>query len=235
VDDRPGTTRDPIDVEIKYGEHRYIVVDTAGIRRKAKIEEDVESASVMRALRTAGRGDIVILMSDFSGSFADQDQRLLSLCVDRGGAVVVGLNKTDLLSATERKEKIAEVKRALHFATWVTVVPLSAKTGRGVKELMQTVAKVYAQYTQRVGTATLNKFFASVLERTPPPTHGGKAPRLYYITQAETAPPTFVVMSSNAAAIKESYKRFVQNQLREHFDFDAVPIRVRFRDRRKSK
>ncbi len=232
VDDRPGTTRDPIDVSITYDDKAYTLVDTAGVRRKSKVTEAVELASVMRALRIIQRSDIVILMVDAKEGLSDQDARLLSLAVARKRAIIVGLNKMDLLDKREREKSLEQAKTALHFAPWVPLVPLSAKSGRGLPQLMKQVDDAYDEYTRRVPTAALNRFFAEVLERHPPPTRGGKAPRLLYVTQAQTRPPLFVAMCSAPDALAESYKRFVVNKLREAFGFSSVPLVVRYRDRR---
>ncbi len=233
VDDRPGTTRDPIDVELEYSGKNYLLVDTAGVRRRSKVREAVEVASVIRSLRTIERSDIIILMLDATEGLTDQDARLLSLSTDRRRAIVVGLNKTDLLDKRQRQAALEQAKTALHFAPWVPVVELSAKTGRGLPQLMKHVDKAFAEFTRRIKTSDLNRFFAEVLERHPPPTRGGKAPRLMYVTQAETRPPVFVAMCSHADSLADSYRRFVANQLREAFGFESIPLAVRFRSRRR--
>ncbi len=234
VDHRPGTTRDPIDSPIEYGGHKYVLVDTAGIRRRSKVDRGVEAASVMRAIRAVGRADVVVLMNDATEGIAEQDQRLLSLCAERGRAIVIGLNKMDLYATNkERKEAAARARDELHFARWAPIVPVSAKTGKGVGELMKTVWQAADEFKRRVTTGELNRFFEDVLERQPPPTSGGRAPRIYYITQAGTEPPVFVAMSNAPDSIKESYQRFVVNQIRKRFGFECVPIVVRYRHRNK--
>ncbi len=236
VDSRPGTTRDPIDTRVSVDGRDYILVDTAGIRRKAKVSEDVELASVMRALRIMERVDVVVLMCDADTGLAEQDQRLLGLCRQRGRGVVVGLNKLDLLKDRDARKKAEEhTEDELHFARWAPTQFLSAKTGRGVVALMRRVGVVYDDFHKRIPTGQLNRFFANVLEKKPPPTSGGKAPRLYYITQATTAPPGFVIIASSADHVRESYRRFVSNQLRKEFGFEGVPFRLYFRDRKRKK
>ena len=233
VDHRPGTTRDPIDVKLRYGGSNYLVIDTAGIRRKSRIHEDVEGASVIRALRIMERAEVVVLMVDATLGIAEQDARLLGLAADRKRAIIVGMNKMDLLTATEKKKVIFEAKTALHFATWASIFEISAKTGRGVKNMMAKVDSAAVQFRKRVPTAQLNRFFEEILATHPPPTEGGKAPRLYYITQAETAPPLFVVQASHDKNIKTSYKRYVQNQIRKAFEFDSIPVAVKYKPRRR--
>lgn len=233
VDHRPGTTRDPIDARITFGDQQYIFVDTAGVRRRSKIKEEIESASVMRAIRVIERSDIVVLMCDGTEPISDQDTRLLALATERGRAVIVGLNKSDLLTKSEEAQALEKAKETLHFAPWIPIVRLSAMKGRGLKALMTRVDQSYSEFSRRITTSQLNRFFEEVLERRSPPTRGGKAPRLYYVTQAQTKPPLFVAMSNLPDLIDESYKRFMVNQLRDAFGFQSVPIRLSFRARRR--
>ena len=233
VDDRPGTTVDPVDTRIELAGRPCVVVDTAGIRRRSRVDEGVESASVMRAIRAVGRADVVVLLCDGTQSVAEQDARLLGLCASRGRAVIVGLSKSDLLDRTAKKKALSDARDALHFAPWAPVVLVSARTGEGVRDLEGAILRAYRSFRHRVPTAELNRFFGDVLERNPPPTHGGKAPRLYYVTQAEAGPPVFVVMCNAAESVKASYRRFVANQIRKTFDFEAVPVIVHFRGRAK--
>ena len=233
VDDRPGTTRDPIDGQVEFDGRSYVFVDTAGVRRKSKVREAIESASIMRSIRSIDRADVVVLMCDGSETIAEQDARLLSLANERGKALIVGLNKMDLLSHAQQQQQLTRAREALHFVPWVPIAALSAKTGRGTRKLLKLIDQAYEQYGRRIPTAELNRFFAEVLERKPPPTQSGKAPRLYYVTQAQTNPPVFVAMCSAPEAINESYRRFVVNQLRAAFGFDSIPIAVRYRARRR--
>jgi GTP-binding protein len=231
VDPRPGTTVDPVDTRIEISGQPCILVDTAGVRRKAKVDDGVEAASVMRAIRAIGRADVVVLLCDATLPVAEQDARLLGLAADRGRAVLIGLSKSDLLDEGARKNAPQAARDSLHFAPWAKTVLLSARTGEGVTELEGAILKAFAAFHHRVPTGELNRFFRDVLERTPPPTHGGKAPRIYYVTQAEVAPPVFVVMCNAPDAVKASYQRFVANQIRKSFGFDYVPVIVHFRGR----
>jgi GTPase len=233
VDDRPGTTRDPVDARIDYKGQPYMVVDTAGIRRRSKVETGIESASVMQSLRAISRADVVALLCDASEGLAEQDARLLGLVSDRARPIVVGMNKMDLLDAGQRKRAIEEAKSQLHFAPWAPIVPFSNKTGEGVNQLMTAVRRAYTEYTTRVPTAMLNKFLQTVVEQKPPPS-GNRPPRLYFMTQAQAAPPVFVIMCSNAEEIKDSYRRFLANQIRQTFNFENVPVVVRYKNRRRS-
>jgi GTP-binding protein len=224
---------DPVDTRVELAGKACILVDTAGIRRRSRVDTAVESASVMRAIRAVGRADVIVLLCDGTQGVAEQDARLLGLAAGRGRAVIVGISKSDLLDAAAKKKALSDARDALHFAPWAPLELVSARTGEGVRELERAIWRAHRSFTQRVPTAELNRFFAEVLEANPPPTHGGKAPRLYYVTQAEAGPPVFVVMCNAADAVKTSYRRFVANQIRKAFDFEAVPVIVHFRGRAK--
>ncbi len=233
VDERPGTTRDSLDAKVTYDGKALWLVDTAGIRRKARVEEKVELLSVMQALKAIERAKIVVLLCDAKEGVAEQDARLLGLCMDRRRAIIVGLNKIDLLSGEERKKARQGAEDALTFARFAPIMELSAKTGHGVSELVTKASQISREWDRRIPTAELNRFFKEVIERQPPPTDGGRAPRIFYVTQAESSPPLFIAMSSGAANIKPSYQRFVVNQIRKSFGFEGVPIQVRYKERAK--
>ena len=238
VDSVPGTTRDPIDTVVERDNKKLLIIDTAGIRRKAKVEkrdDAVEAMSVMAAVRTMERAEVVVLLCDADEGVSEQDAKILGLAVDRGAGIVIGLNKVDLLDEKQKKKAIEAARDKLSFAPWAPVVSLSAKTGRGVSTLFETITKVAATYRKRVATGELNRFFEQVLANRAPPTSGGKAPRLFFITQAETAPPLFVVIASDPAAIHFSYQRYVVNQLRKAFGLEGVPVRVKYIERRRRK
>jgi GTP-binding protein len=238
VDSEPGTTRDPIDTLVVRGDKRYLLVDTAGIRRKAKVTKEhdvVEGVSVLHAIRAMETAEIVVLMCDAAEGVAEQDAKILGLAEDRGRALIIALNKSDLLE--KDKKTVAKVDEAtrdkLSFTPWAPLIHVSAKTGRGMQNLFETIDKVAVAYRSRVGTGELNRFFETVLETHPPPTHGGRAPRLFFITQAESSPPLFVIIASDPTKLHFSYRRYVVNQLRDHFGFEGVPVRVKYKERRR--
>jgi GTP-binding protein len=233
VDDRPVTTRDALDARLTYDGKPLWVVDTAGIRRKSRVEEKVELLSVMQALKAVERAKIAIVLCDATEGVAEQDARLLGLCVDRNRGIIVGLNKMDLLSREDQKKAYQQAEDSLGFAKFAPIMGLSAKTGRGVSELVSKATFIAREWERRVPTAELNRFFRDVIERQPPPTDGGRAPRIFYITQAESSPPTFVAMCSGAVNIKASYQRFITNQIRKVFNFEGVPIQVHYREKTK--
>ncbi|MBX3186865.1 MAG: ribosome biogenesis GTPase Der [Labilithrix sp.] len=238
VDARPGTTRDAIDALVEREGKRYIFVDTAGLRRKGKVTkayDQIEFASVHSAVKAMERSSVVVLLCDAQEGVAEQDAKILGLAADRGRAMIIALNKTDLLSKAELAKAETAAREKISFAPFVSIVHTSAKTGRGLGELFTKIGEVSDAFHARIGTGELNRFFEQVLDTRPPPTMGGRAPRLYYITQAETSPPVFVVIASSPDSVHFSYQRFVVNQLRQHFGFEGVPIRVVYRERRRGR
>jgi len=241
VDDRPGTTRDSIDAVVtrktETGERRYVFIDTAGIRKKGRVtkaDDAVESLSVLQAVRSIERAHVVVLMVDAHEGVAEQDAKIMGLAEERGRGMIIALNKSDLLTKETSKKAEELARDKISFAPFAPVVRLSAKTGRGVPGLMTAIDQVRDAFKKRVGTGELNRFFAEVLELRPPPTMGAKAPRLYYITQAEHSPPKFIIISNAPDNLHFSYQRFVINQLRNRFGFEGVPIRVFYKAKRRT-
>jgi GTP-binding protein len=233
VDARPGTTVDPIDTLLERDGKRYVLIDTAGIRRKRGIEETVESIAVMKAIRSIERADVVVLMIDAAGGAAEQDARLAGLIVERGRGLVIGLNKMDLLDERGRKEAMTTAREVFAFAPWARIVGISAKTGRSLGELFEHVEIARASRAKRVPTSEMNRFFEEVLGHHPPPTQGGRPVRLYYVTQAETHPPRFVVVTNEPQAVHFSYQRYVVNAIRERFGFEGTPVRVTYKQKQR--
>lgn len=235
VDNRPGTTRDPVDSTIIYKGQKFRVVDTAGIRRKSRVAAGVESHSVIRSIRVINQAEVIVLLNDVTEGVSDQDANLLGLCTERGRAIVVGLNKVDLLGQAEIKKAKEDAAHSLHFATWTPIVPMSAKSGHGIGQLMKEVVLAGQRMKKRVSTSEINRFFERIIVEHPPPTRAGKAPRIYYLTQASVNPPTFVAFCSSPENIAESYKRFIINRIRKEFDYEAVPVRLYFRGKDRDK
>jgi len=236
VDERPGTTRDPVDITVERDGRSMILVDTAGIRRKGKVTKEadaLEGASVFQAIRAMERCDVAVLLCDGAAGIAEQDAKILGLAVDRGRAIIIAVNKIDLLDAKARKGLEEQARDKLSFVPWAPVVPISAKTGRGVGPLLTTVQQAFDSFRSRVSTGQLNRFFEKVLTTHPPPTMGNRAPRLFFVTQVETAPPHFVVMTNEPEHIHFSYQRYLTNQLRKAFGFDGIPLRISYKKRRR--
>ncbi len=236
VDSRPGTTRDAIDALVTREGKPYVIIDTAGIRRKGKVAKEgsaVESLSVLSAIRSIERAHVVVLLCDASEGVAEQDAKILGLAEERGRAMIVALSKMDLLDRSDIAKVEENAREKLAFVPYVPIVRTSSKTGRGVGELFTTIDHVYESYQKRVTTGELNRFFEQVIETRPPPTMGSRAPRIYYVTQAAVSPPTFIAMTNAPDNIHFSYQRYVINQLRKQFGFEGCPVRVHYKPRRR--
>jgi GTP-binding protein len=238
VHDAPGTTRDPIDTLIERHGRRFVLIDTAGLRRKSSVAKSgsvVEALSVIQGVRAMDRAHLTLLLCDGERGVDEQEAKILGLAVDRGRGVVVGLNKIDLLDARTARQAVERAREKLSFAPWTPIEKLSALTGEGTARLLRRIASVGKAYGSRVGTGELNRFFEEVLTTHPPPTRGGRAPRFYFVTQAETAPPVFVVQASDPDHVHFSYQRYVVNAIRKRFGFEGVPIQVHYRRPRRRK
>jgi GTP-binding protein len=222
-----GTTTDPVDTPFSIGEREYVLVDTAGIRRKAKIDADIEKIAVTMAISQIDRADVVVLVIDAAIGPAEQDARIAGMVEEAGRALVIALNKSDLVAGDAQKAQLREhTKDTFHFLSWAPTVLLSAQRGDGVDRLMDLADQVAREHSRRVPTAQLNKFFAEVIEERPPPLHHGRAVRINYLTQATSRPPTFVLWANSPDGLAPSYKRFIANKLRDRYGFRGTPIRI---------
>ena len=232
----PGTTTDPVDSEITFAGRPYLLVDTAGIRRKARIDEDVEKIAVTMAIAQISRADVVVLVIDASLGPSEQDARLAGMVEQAGKALVLAFNKSDLVTGAQQKKDLEQlIKDNFHFLPWAPTTHLSAARGDGVDRLMDVVDRVAAEHRKRIPTAELNRFFAEVCEQTPPPIHRGKSVRIYYLTQGRVRPPTFLLFASAVDGLSPQYRRFVANQLRKRYGFKGTPIRVVAKAKERSK
>ena len=226
-----GITRDAISVRTDWMGTPIRVFDTAGMRKKAKVVEKLEKLSVSDGLRAVRFAEVIVVLLDVEISFEVQDLRIADFAETEGRAVVVAINKWDLEG--EKQEKLAELKEMfnrllpqLHGAPLITV---SGKTGRGLDRLHDAILKVHAVWNRRIPTARLNTWLGAMVEAHPPPAPGGRRIKLRYMTQVKTRPPGFIVMCSQADEMPDSYKRYLVNGLREHFDLPGTPIRLTFR------
>ena len=233
VDAEAGTTRDPVDLPVAIEGRPYVFIDTAGIRRRGRVHEPMEKVAVAMAEKAVGRADVCVLLIDADEGIGEQDAKIAGLCEEAGCALVIAFNKIDLLDEPRPREaRLREdLQRQLQFVPWAKVVFLSAKTGKGVRKLVDTINVVHRAYTTRVSTGALNRWFAQVVERHPPSLYRGHPVRLYYIQQPQSAPPTFILSVNHAEGVHFSYRRFLQNQLREAFGFEGTPVRIVCRGR----
>jgi GTP-binding protein len=234
VDSTPGTTRDPVDTLIEYRGQRYLLIDTAGIRRRARVYEPMEKVAVAMAEKAVNRADVAILVIDAQAGIGEQDAKIAGLVADAGKALIIAFNKRDLITAQDEKRLGENRDRQLQFVPWALQLSCSAHSSKNVLRLLSEARRCYASFAGRVGTAALNRFFAGIIQKHPPPLHNGKPIRLYYITQAQSRPPTFVVSVNQPEGMHFSYERYLQNQLRETFGLVGTPVRLyaRARNRR---
>jgi GTP-binding protein len=238
VHDQPGTTTDPVDTPFELLGRPYVLVDTAGIRRRARIEEPTEKISVSMALGQIERADVAVLVIDATEGPAEQDAKIAGAIEDAGRAVVIAVNKDDLLGSGRSLDAAAkklreQVRDVLPFVAFARICFVSAKTGHGVPELIEAAQAAYDEHGRRVGTAELNKFFAEVCETHPPPTFRGRSVRIYYLAQVGSHPPTFVLWANRPELVHHGYRRFLMNQLRQRFGFEGSPVRIATRRRGK--
>jgi GTP-binding protein len=234
VSDVAGTTRDTIDSVVARGEQTYVLVDTAGIRRKGKVSLRLEKFSIIKALRSLERCDVALIVIDAEQGISDQDIRVAGYAHDRGCGAIFLLNKWDLVDNRDGQalkrftEKLRLDAKFLNFAPMITV---SAKTGLRIQRIFPVVDSVYTQYSARITTGQLNKAMDRALTRTQPPLHKGKRLKFYYATQVSTRPPTFVSFVNFPDGVHFSYRRYLANQIREAFALDKTPLRLLLRQR----
>ena len=223
VSNIPGTTRDSIDSLVLRGEDRFTFIDTAGIRRKSRVDEAIERFSVMRAQMAIERADVCILMIDAETGITDQDTKIAGLAHDAGKAAIIAVNKWDLIEKKIRTE--------LAYMPYAPMIFLSAKTGLRVENLFALIKKVHASATTRITTGSLNAILADATARVQPPTDKGRRLKIYYITQAGIQPPTFVCFCNDARLFHFSYLRYLENQIRQTYALDGTPVKMVVRQR----
>jgi GTPase len=231
VDEVAGTTRDPVDELIELGGATWRFVDTAGIRRRAR---QSQGADFYAALRTAGaleRAEVAVVLVDASEPLTEQDLRIVSMVIDAGRALVIAYNKWDLVDEERRFQLDREIDRQLHTARWAPRVNISAATGRHLDRLVPAIELALASWETRVPTGRLNSWLTEVIAATPPPSRGGRLPKILFATQAGIRPPHFVLFTTGF--LEAGYRRFIERRLRAEFGFDGSPVRVslRLRDR----
>jgi GTP-binding protein len=236
VDDAPGTTMDPIDSKLVVDDREYLFVDTAGVRKKAKIEDELERWVSLRAIRAIERCHVSILMIDGTEGITDQDAKLVQLVVERGRALCILVNKWDLAKGNpemEAKEIEDQIRTKLPHASFAPFLFVSAKTGKGLHRVLPTLDKIYGEFDKRIETPRLNRFLEAAVNAYTPPQRYHHPVRLYYAAQTRVRPPTFAVFSNSPEGVGPAYKRYLANRLREEFGFEGTPLRIDVRRRRK--
>ncbi|HVU74499.1 MAG TPA: ribosome biogenesis GTPase Der [Mycobacteriales bacterium] len=232
VDAEAGTTRDPVDAEVEIAGSTYLFVDTAGLRRRTKEAAGAEYYASLRTHTALERAEVAVLVLDASQPLTEQDQRIATMIIEAGRALVLVLNKWDLVDEDRRYELERELPGELGQIGWAPRVNVSAKTGRALDKLPRAIEAALEGWDTRVPTGRLNAWLGEVIAATPPPARGGRAPRVRFATQADVRPPRFVLFSSGF--LEETYRRFLTRRLREDFGFVGTPIElsVRLRERK---
>lgn len=233
VDDRPGTTRDAIDTAFDIGSRKYLLIDTAGIRRKKKISLRLEKYSVVEALKSLDRCDVAFFLLDPFEKVTEQDARIGGLICEKGRACVIAINKWDQVEKNNATfaAYTREIRERLHHLSYAPIIFISALTGQRVRKALELIDEVARAHEKRVTTGRLNALLRQAVEKVPPPLHKGTRPKIYFMTQASIKPPTFVAFVNDPDSIHFSYERYLVNRIRETFGFEGTPIRMVFRPR----
>lgn len=234
VSDIAGTTRDAIDSELTYNGEKYIIIDTAGMRKKGKVYETTEKYSVLRALRAIERSDVVLVVIDGEEGIIEQDKRIAGYAHEAGRAVVFVINKWDAVEKDEKtmKEFEENIREHFQFLDYAPVIFLSAKTRKRIHTLIPMINMASENHAKRVQTTVLNDVIMDAVAMNPTPTHKGTRLKIYYTTQVSVKPPTFVVFVNEPELLHFSYERFLENRIREAFGFEGTPIKIYARERK---
>lgn len=234
VSDIAGTTRDAVDTEVTCNGKEYIFIDTAGLRRKNKIKEDLERYMIVRTVSAVERADVVVLVIDACEGVTEQDAKIAGIAHERGKAVIIAVNKWDALEKDDKTiyRFTEKVRGTLSFMPYAEILFISAKTGQRLPKLFETIDMVSENHAMRVATGVLNEIMAEAVAMQQPPSDKGKRLRLYYITQASVKPPTFVIFVNDKELMHFSYTRYIENQIRETFGFRGTPMRFIIRERK---
>jgi GTP-binding protein len=236
----PGTTRDAIDTTIPWGRSEVVLIDTAGIKKRGRVANGpaAEKYSTMRALKAISRADVAVLILDAHDGLTAQDAHVAGYVIEEGRGLIIAVNKWDIVEDKTHKsfdEFVAKLRRELPFIDYAPIVSISALTGQRVQRVLELAVDVWGERRKRIGTGELNRLIAASIERNPPAVVHGKRAKIRYATQAGVAPPTFVLFATDPASIHFSYRRYLENRIREAYGFDGTPIRLVFREQVREK
>ena len=236
VSDIAGTTRDAVDTEVTYNGKQYVFIDTAGMRRKNKIKEELERYMIVRTVSAVERAEVVVLVIDAVEGVTEQDAKIAGIAHDRGKAVIIAVNKWD---AVEKNDKTIykfteKVRNTLSFMPYAEILFISAHTGLRLNKLFETIDIVSSNHSMRVSTGVLNEIMSEAVAMQQPPTDKGKRLKLYYITEVGVKPPTFVIFVNDKSMMHFSYTRYIENQIRNTFGFKGTPLKFIIRERKDS-
>ncbi|NLV89039.1 MAG: ribosome biogenesis GTPase Der [Tissierellia bacterium] len=229
----PGTTRDAIDTYFNYKDERYVFIDTAGLRRKRSIYENIERYSVVRTLTAIDRSDICVLVIDATEGVTEQDSKIAGYAHDNGKGIIIAVNKWDLIEkeTNTHLEFEKEIRRVLGFISYAPIIYISALTGQRVNRLLELINIINNNYSLRISTGVLNDIINEAVLMNQPPSDKGKRLKIYYGTQVSVRPPKFVIFVNNRELMHFSYERYLENQIRNHFGFSGVPILFEFKQK----
>lgn len=234
VSDIAGTTRDAIDTTVKYHGKEFVFIDTAGLRRKNKIKEDLERYSIVRTVTAVERADVVILVIDASEGVTEQDAKIAGIAHERGKGIIIAVNKWDTIEKNDKTiyEYTAKIKLTLAFMPYAEMIFISALTGQRLPKLFDLIEQVIQNQNLRIGTGVLNEIMAEAVALQQPPSDKGKRLRLYYITQVSVKPPTFVIFVNDKELMHFSYTRYIENKIRDAFGFTGTSLKFFIRERK---
>ena len=234
VSDVAGTTRDAIDTEICYKDTEYVFIDTAGLRRKSKIKENIERYSIIRTVAAIERSDVVILMIDAVEGVTEQDAKIAGIAHDRGRGLIIAVNKWDAVEKDNStvKEYTKKIREVLSFVPYAEIIFISALTGQRTKKIFDLLETVIQNHAMRIQTGVLNEILMEAVALQQPPSDKGKRLKLFYMTQVSTKTPTFVLFVNKKELMHFSYKRYIENRIRDTFGFAGTPIRIFIRERK---
>jgi GTPase len=234
VSPHPGTTRDAIDTPLSFQGRDYVLIDTAGLRRRSKVLPGLERYMTLKSVRAVQRCHVAVLLLDAAEGLTQQDLRIASLIGDEGRGCLIGLNKWDLIETEARRSVLTQITSDLEFIAYTPVLPLSVKTGYHVAKVFPLINDIYDQSGRRAGTGELNVLFKEITERVRPPLFHYHPVKFYYLTQPETHPPTFVAFVNRPEGVPDSYRRYLIKQLRQGLDIPYAPIRLFLKKRQRS-
>ncbi len=228
-----GTTRDAIDTDVVYNGKEYVFIDTAGLRRKAKVKEDIERFSVIRAVSAVERADVAILVIDALEGVTEQDAKIAGIAHDNGCGIIIAVNKWDAVEKNDKTvyEYTNKVRQVLSFMDYAEIVFISAKSGQRLPKLFELIDMVLENQSMRIATGVANEILSEAVALHQPPSDRGKRLKLYYMTQVAVRPPTFVIFVNNRQLMHFSYTRYIENKIREAFGFRGTPIKIIIRER----
>lgn len=234
VSDIAGTTRDAIDTDIKYNGKEYVFIDTAGLRRKNKIKEELERYSIIRAVTAVERADVVIIVIDATEGVTEQDAKIAGIAHERGKGIIIAVNKWDAIEKDDKTiyKHTEKIRQILSFMPYAEILFISAKTGQRTGRIFETIDVVLENNSMRVATGVLNEIMAEAVAMQQPPTDKGKRLKLYYITQAAVKPPTFVIFVNDKNLMHFSYTRYLENRIRDTFGFRGTALKFITRERK---